>query len=180
MVLLSDNPERDDQLILRLQYDIAAHIHDYATIAKRYGFASDQELFQFLAAHPNIRLNIRKIRAAFESEEGAEQRVRLKAQQATEFLIAGTASIAADPRVTAQQRIDAFKQLARVGGLDGGAAAIAAKQANAGAAFTLNIHFRDRTETIATTVVDADELPAPSIPMLGNLQDEDAEFDEEV
>src|SRR5262249_678511 len=99
MALLSDNPERDDQLIPRLQYDIAAHIHDYQTIAKRYGFSSDQELFQFLAQHPAITTNIRKIRAAFESEEGAEARVRLKAQQATEFLIAGTAGIAADPRV---------------------------------------------------------------------------------
>jgi hypothetical protein len=145
---LDPNPALDDALILRLQYDLAAKIHPRATIAQRYGFTGVGALLSYLSSHPQIVENVKKARAVIESDEGSETRVRLKALQATEVLIAPTAGIAMDPRVPPQQRIDAFKQLSRVAAVDGSAAAQAAK-AGGGAAFTLNILFRDKPETLS-------------------------------
>src|SRR6185369_12731746 len=129
---LDPNPALDDALILRLQYDLAAKIHPPETIAARYGFIGVKGLRRYLAHHPQVVANIKKARAAIESDEGSEGRVRLKALQATEVLIAPTALIAMDPRVAPQQRIDAFKQLSRVAAVDGSGAAAAAAKAGSG------------------------------------------------
>lgn len=139
---LDPNPLLDDALIMRLVYDIAAAIHPPETIAVRYGFDDVAGLRRYLAKHPQIIKNAQKAKAAMESDEGSEARVRLKAMQATEELIPATAGIAADPRIAPQQRIDAFKQLSRVSGLDGGGAKQAAGAGGSG--FTLNILFRDK------------------------------------
>jgi hypothetical protein len=144
--LLNDNPALDDALILRLTYDLATKIHTKPTIAHRYGFKSVGELVAYLAVHPQIVENVKKARALIQSDEGSEARIKLKALQATEELIPATAGIAADPRVAPQQRIDAFKQLSRVSGMDGSAAAVAAAR-NFGPAFTLNILFRDNPDS---------------------------------
>jgi hypothetical protein len=143
---LDPNPALDDALILRLTYDLAAKIHNKPTIAHRYGFKNVLGLFKYLEKHPAIVDNVKKARAIIESDEGSETRVKLKAIQATEALIAPTTHIAMDPRVAPQQRIDAFKQLSRVSGMDGSAAAMAAAK-NYGPAFTLNILFRDNPDT---------------------------------
>lgn len=148
---LDPNPALDDALILRLQYDLAAKIHPPETIAARYGFAGIKGLYQYLSHHPQVVANVKKARAAIESDEGSEGRVRLKALQATEVLIAPTALIAMDPRVAPQQRIDAFKQLSRVAAVDGSGAAAAAAKAGSGAAFTLNILFRENPEKLSFT-----------------------------
>lgn len=143
IISLDPNPLLDDALVMRLTYDLASGIHGPDEIAARYGFPDKNKLRQYLRTHPGIIKNIRKAKALLESEEGSETRVRLKATQATEALIAPTAGIAMDPRIPPQQRIDAFKQLSRVGGLDGSAAAQAMRGAG-GPAFTLNILFRDK------------------------------------
>ena len=158
---LDPNPALDDALILRLQYDLAAKIHPRATIAQRYGFTGVGALLSYLANHPQIVENVKKARAVIESDEGSETRVRLKALQATEVLIAPTAGIAMDPRVAPQQRIDAFKQLSRVAAVDGSAAAQMAK-ASGGAAFTLNILFRDKPETLSFVADAHPDAGAPS------------------
>jgi hypothetical protein len=145
---LDPNPALDDALILRLQYDLAAKIHPRATIAQRYGFNGIGGLLNYLSSHPQIVENVKKTRAIIESDEGSEGRVRLKALHATEALIPAAAGIAMDPRIAPQQRIDAFKQLSRVAAVDGSAAAAMAK-AGSGAAFTLNILFRDNPEKLS-------------------------------
>jgi len=138
---LDPNPLLDDALIMRLTYDLAAQIHPADTIATRYGFPDAAGLRRYLAKHPAIIKEAQKAKALMESDEGSESRVRLKAMQATEALIPATAGIAADPRIAPQQRIDAFKQLSRVSGLDSAAAKGAGE---GGPGFTLNILFRDK------------------------------------
>lgn len=137
---LDPNPLLDDALIMRLTYDLAAGIHPPETIAVRYAFPDVAAMRRYLAKHPAIIKEAQKAKALMESDEGSETRVRLKAMQATEALIPATAGIAADPRIAPQQRIDAFKQLSRVSGLD---ASAAAKDGSGGPAFTLNILFRN-------------------------------------
>ena len=164
---LDPNPFLDDALVSRLTYDIATGIHTGDMLATRYGFADRAALRRYLLRHPQVIVNAKKGRALVESDENTENRVRLRAMQATEDLIPATHNIALDPRIAPQQRIDAFKQLSRVSGLDAGAA----KAAGAGGpAFTLNILFRNNPaekleltpETplppvVTPRVIDADE-----------------------
>jgi len=171
---LDPNPVIDDALILRLTYDIATGIHEGAVLATRYGFADLQALRRYLLKHPQIIRNAQKTKALVDSDEGSEARVRLKAMHATEELIPATAGIAADPRIAPQQRIDAFKQLSRVSGLD---AAAAAKGAGGGPAFTLNILFRKNPEEkLAFTPEKTVPVFTPGV-ITGT---DDAEWDEEV
>jgi len=156
---IDPNPALDDSLIMRLQYDLAAKIHPKETIALRYGFNGVPGLFRYLSRHPQIVENVKKARALLYSDAGSEERVRLKALMATEDLIPAAAGIASDPRVAAQQRIDAFKQLSRVAAVDGSAAAAAQKAANGGAAFTLNILFRDKPEALNFTAENVTSDP---------------------
>lgn len=180
VIVLDDNPAIDDALILKLQYDLALQLHPFEEIATRYGLGTIERLHKYLLGHPNVIGGVKKLRAVLESEEGVETRVRLKALAATENLIIPTASIAADPRIPAQQRIDAFKQLNRVGGVDGSQAANK-NAAMIGANFVLNIHFRNGgDETIVATVANPDELPRPRLKS-PSFEDDDTEFaDEDV
>lgn len=173
---LDPNPLLDDALVMRLTYDMAAGIHEPAEIAVRYGFPDKAGLRAYLKNHPGVIANIRKAKALMESEEGSETRARLKAMQATEGLIASTANMAIDPRIPPQQRIDAFKQLSRVGGLDGSAAAQAAKGAG-GPAFTLNILFREKPNEYIKVVDNGAPAPAKLTTV---VNDDDAEYDEDV
>lgn len=173
---LDPNPLLDDALIMRLTYDMAAGIHEGDTLAARYGFADTAALRRYLKKHPQIIVNAQKGRAIVESDENTEGRVRLRAMQATEDLIPTTAAIAADPRIGPQQRIEAFKQLSRVSGLDASAAAKAANPG--GPAFSLNIIFRNApTETI--TVVPDEPVKAVLTPRV-NSEADDAEYEEEI
>jgi hypothetical protein len=174
MDYLDSNPLLDDALIMRLTYDLAAAIHPPEVIALRYGFHDVLEMRAYLTRHPQIIINAQKAKALMESDEGSEARIRLRAMQATEDLIPATASIAADPRIAPQQRIDAFKQLSRVSGLDASAAARAAGAG--GPAFTLNILFRDKpSEHIQ--IVDA--TPEAKVTP-GVINADEAEWDEEI
>lgn len=161
---LDPNPLLDDALVMRLTYDLAADIHPADEIATRYGFPDKSGLRDYLRLHPTIIKNAQRAKALINSEEGSEGRARLKAMQATEALISSTANIAWDPRIPPQQRIDAFKQLSRVGGLDGSAAAQAARAGAGGPAFTLNILFRDKPSE-HLNIVDA----SPAAPALTTL-----------
>ena len=170
---LDPNPVIDDALIMRLTYDIATGIHEGAVLATRYGFADLAALRRYLLKHPQIIRNAQKTKALVDSDEGSEARVRLKAMHATEELIPATAGIAADPRIAPQQRIDAFKQLSRVSGLD---AAAAAKAGSGGPAFTLNILFRNNpAEKLAFT-------PEKTVAMItpGVIDEDDAEYEDDV
>lgn len=160
---LDPNPLLDDALVMRLVYDIAADIHKSDTLALRYGFADKDALRRYLAKHPRIIQEAQKARALMESDESSETRVRLKAMQATEKLIAPTAGLAMDPRIAPQQRIDAFKQLSRVSGLDASAAAQALNKTGGGPAFTLNILFRNNPAEHLELTSNADRALPPIV-----------------
>jgi hypothetical protein len=172
VIVLNDNPDLDDALILRLQFDLAAKIHDYNEIAIRYGLGTDDRLFFYLARHPDIVAGVKKMKAMFESEHGVEGRIRLKAMEATERLVAPIANLALDGKVNAQQRIDALKQLSRIAGVDGLSGGKDAKGLPGGAAFVLNMFF-DETPTrfLGTAVINPDEIPGP--PQGGGITDPD-------
>ena len=147
--------ELDDDMILRLIYDLAQRIHTTDTVAKRYGFGTEAKLKLWLAEHPTVVRQAAKLKAIVESDRSAEERARLKATFATEELIAPMAALAGDPRIPTGQRIDAFKQLNRVAGVDGMPAASKDGKEGGGTQFTINFQFSGgRTESL-TTVVDA-------------------------
>lgn len=176
MQTLDPNPLLDDALIMRLTFDLAAAIHPPEVIAARYGFGGIGDMREYLKRYPQIILNAQKAKAVMESDEGSEARIRLRAMQATEDLIPATASIAADPRIAPQQRIDAFKQLSRVSGLDASAAARAANPQ--GPAFTLNILFRNNPAENLTVIPEKPVL-TPGVNRVGSQAD-DAEYEEDV
>jgi hypothetical protein len=70
--------ELDDNLILRLIYDLAQRIHPPTTIAQRYGLGDEAGLKRYLTAHPKVVEQARKLRAIVESDKSAEERARLK------------------------------------------------------------------------------------------------------
>src|SRR5215467_79943 len=138
-LVLSENPQQDDALILRLTYDLALRMHSPEVIAKRYGLTDEIELRQYLRDHPAIIQDALKARAVFQSDESTEARIRTKFMRATEQLIIPIAALVADPKTPIAQRIDGFKQMQRGAGVDGAPAA-AAKDAKAlGSAFNLTI-----------------------------------------
>jgi hypothetical protein len=170
---LDPNPLLDDALIQRLIYDLAAQIHEPPTLAMRYGFPDVLAMRRYLSKHPQIVKAAQKAKALMESDENTESRVRLRAMHATEDLIPAAHGIALDPRIAPQQRIDAFKQLSRVSGLD----SAAAKTAGAGGpAFTLNILFRKNPQEQLTLIPD-EAMPAQITPGVTPVDDE---WDEEI
>lgn len=176
VLVLSENPEKDDALIKRLQYDLATKIHSPAEIARRYGLFDVQELRDYLLSHPQIVDGVKKIRALFESEEGIETRMRAKFQYSTEDLIPVMHSLVGNPGIPVQQRIDGFKQLQRGAGMDG----IRDKNSEgpSGQRFVLNILFGGdaKNTTIAGTVPeDPASIPAPPSGMEEDHQEDPVE-----
>jgi len=166
MRTLSDIPDQDEALILRLQYDIATGVHTPDTIAKRYGMKDEAELRVFLRDHPQICKNIERMIAVFESDAATDERVRFKFLNATEDLILPMAHIAGNLDIPPQIRIDAFKQIQRGAGVDGVGAGKERGGIGSGQQFVLNIMFRGGKpeNIIGETVTNADEIPSmPSL-----------------
>ena len=162
-MVLAENPQLDDALILRLQYDLALGIHLPDAIAQRYGLPDKKSLWEYLRRHPRIVEGARKMKALAESDQGVEERLRLKAMHATEDLIHTTHELAQDIRTPMQQRLDAFKQLSRVAGVDG----LREKSATTGSGghnFVFTILFGGgETKNITGTVLDNNQIPAPGV-----------------
>jgi len=146
--------ELDDDLTGRLIQDVAYRIHAPETIAVRYGFGTVDNLKQYLASHPQVTKETQRLRAIVDSDGSLEARARLKAGFASENLVPQIHGIASDPTKPAGVRIDAFKQLNRMAGLDGMPAS-AKDGGGSGTQFNLTINMPGgRTEKIVTTVVD--------------------------
>jgi hypothetical protein len=177
-MVLSENPQLDDALILRLQYDLAIGIHLPDAIAQRYGLRDKEDLREYLRRHPQIVENARKAKALVDSNQSVEGRVRIKAMYATEDLIHTTHEIAQDIRTPMQQRLDAFKQLSRVAGVDG----LRDKTPTTGSgghSFVLNILFTDETKTIQGTVVDSAQVAPPPMGTISEPVADDNGFGEQ-
>jgi hypothetical protein len=164
---LSDNPQLDDALILRLTYDLATKLHSPASVARRYGLDGTEGLKDYLRDHPEVVAEARKLHAIFKSDAAAEDRVRMKFLHATERLIIPMAGIVADPRTPLGARIDGFKQIQRGAGLDGlSSAARAGQQAGAaGQPFSLVINFA------------GGRLTGPALPVVINGVGSDGDVD---
>jgi len=175
VLVLDENPQRDDALIQRLQYDLAIKIHPPAEIARRYGFLDTEELRDYLTKHPQVIDGVKKIRALFECEEGIEARMRAKFQYATEELIPVIQHLVKDPGVPIASRVDSFKQLQRGAGMDGMRADKA--ETPAGQRFVLNILFSPEHRVALSGTVPEDP---GSIPSLGSTSIVDEEPDEDV
>jgi hypothetical protein len=171
-IILNEDPRIDDELRMRLTYDLAHGLHDYSEIARRYGLNSDAELYAYLRAHSKIVEEARRLRSINSSDQGTEDRCKLKGQLATEELIPHIAALAANPHVSPRERIDAFKELRTTG-------SVGAKtgQQNAtpttGTTFAINFMFSNGAERISTTVVDAAAIPAPTGATEDDIPDEE-------
>jgi hypothetical protein len=173
-MVLDENPEKDDALIFRLQHDLATKMHNSDEIAKRYRLRNKDELREYLRAHPQIVVEAMKIRAAFNSEDGSEARVRTKFLRATEDLIIPIHHLVKDPHTPISARIDGFKQLQRGAGVDGAPTPAAAALKGGGSAFNLTINFAGgRSQNISgTTVTDPNSIPTIDMPKRGPVEED--------
>jgi hypothetical protein len=154
-------PTLAPELRLPLRYDLVNKIHDYETIAERYGFGDKAGLIRFLQSEPEFSADVGRLRSLLGSDMSAQERCRLKAAIASEELVARIAGIVANPGTTAAAAIDGFKQLNRMAGVDGIPATGKNGEATPGTQFSLTINMPDgRSETI-TTVVEAPTAIAP-------------------
>lgn len=160
-ILQESVPSLAPELRLPLRYDLVNKITDYETIGERYGFGGKAGLIKFLHSDPEFCAEVGKMRAAISSDMNAQDRCRVKAAHASEELVAPIAGLVANPATPAATRIDGFKQLNRMAGVDGIPAAGKSGDAAPGTQFSLTINMPDgRSETI-TTVVEAPAAIAP-------------------
>jgi hypothetical protein len=182
VLVLSDNPDVEDALILRLQYDIAAKIHLPEEIVRRYGLPDLDALKEYLVQHPQVVFGAKKLRALFESGEGVEARMRAKFQFATEDCIPVISQLVNNPSVPFAARIDGFKQLQRGAGADGAGRAEGRGPLSSGQSFVLNIFLdpKHRTTISGTTVDNPGDIPGAYDPPRLALGEEGEEPDEEA
>lgn len=152
----------DEELLEKFITDVAQGIYDYDTIGERYGLGDAAGVFWVLQNNPYIRRLAKRAKAAFDSDEAVDKRVRLKAGLAVERLIPQIADLVDKADTPTGQKIDGFHKLMRAAGTDGAVPA-PTKWGEAGAAgptFTLNFIWSDgRKEAVLTTVAPA----APAI-----------------
>lgn len=159
----------DQMLELRLCDDIAKNIDTADDIAARYGMDGRDGLKAYLRAHPKLVTYANKLKALNDSAMGSEDRARLKAVYASEALISHIAHIAGDKATNAAVRVDAFKQLNRMAGMDGaGSGAKSERGGGAGSGgnvpFSVTIILPNRPpEQISATIVDGDLVPPPQV-----------------
>lgn len=140
----------------QLKHEIASNLYEEDVLAKRHGLKS---IRKYLIDHAWLIPEIKALRAQKASELSVQERCRQKAALASEELIPDIVSVVANPTTSAASKIDGFKQLNRMAGVDGLPAATRDNQAQPGSQFNLTMVFRDRTETISTIV----EAPNPTI-----------------
>lgn len=138
--IASYDPEIDDELLTKFVIDCAQGIHRYSTIAERYGLNDEATLMDYLTSHPAVRDQIRKYKAAFNSDLSVTDRVRLKAGLAAEDLIPYIALRCKSGDTPISQAIDGFHKLLRAAGTDGPVQG-AGVQGGGGTAFNLSIVF---------------------------------------
>lgn len=161
--LIASIPVLDEKMLPRLRNDIVTQIHNYDTIAKRYGLVDETGLLNFLQANPRFAQEVAQLRALMAGDMSSQDRCRLKGAIASEELVAVLYEIAMNQANSAAVRIDAVKQANRMGGIDGLQPA-SREGAAAGTPFNINFHFSSGMQAIATTVVAEIEnaLPAPA------------------
>jgi len=156
-------PELDPRLRIPLLHDLAYGLHEPEDLGRRYGLGGIEGLKRFLHDNPEFRKEAQTLRALKSSDVSVPELGRTMAGHASIELVPDMAGIAADPKHSAAVRIDAFKQLNRMAGIDGVAVANRNSEAAAGTQFNLVINMPDGKTERLTTVVEAPTaaLPAP-------------------
>jgi hypothetical protein len=160
---LPTTPELPDRLRIPLLHDLAGGLRELEDLGQHYGLGGEQGLRVFLAANPEFKKEAATLRALNKSDMSVQDRGRTKAAHASEELIVDIAAIAANPANAAPVRIDAFKQLNRMAGIDGIANTNKNSEGATGTPFNLIINLPDGKTERLTTVVESPTtaLPAP-------------------
>lgn len=153
-------PFIDRDLLTPLRFDLVNQVHSYKTIAERYGLGDESGLVAWLQANPAFAQEVAKLRAMFSSDMSAQDRARLKAALASEELIPDIFKLVASPTTSAATKVDGFKQLNRMAGIDGIPAA-SKDGGGSGTQFNLTINLPTGVEKITTTVVDQPVIEPP-------------------
>lgn len=143
----------------QLKHEIASNIYGEDVLAKRHGIKSVRK---YLVDHPWLIPEIQLLRAQKSSELSVQDRCRQKAGLASEELIPDMVSVVASPTTSAASKIDAFKQLNRMAGIDGLPAATRDNQAQPGTAFNLTINLPNGKSETITTVVEEQTAIVPT------------------
>lgn len=149
----------DNEAIEYLVADLASGIHDYSTIAMRWGFTTEAALFDFLSTHPPVVARVKQLKATRDSDQGTAERVKLKSQIAYEETIPSLVSIAKNQQAQPKDRIEAMKELRQSGAIG----VVKDGASSGGTQFNLTIMFPAGAKTI-TTVVDAPTTEVEALP----------------
>lgn len=164
--VIGGDPEMDKSTLYAFCVDMAQKVHPYETIARRYGFAGEQALVEFLQATPPVVKRVKELRAVWESDESVEMRLRKLAGHSLLEALPDTASIMFDKQVTPGVRLEALRAHARIAGVDSpphAPAGGAAGGASAGAGrFSVQIVFNNsgKVETITASERHIKEIEA--------------------
>jgi hypothetical protein len=158
-------PALDDPLTLQAFIeDVAQKIHDYPTIARRYGFSSERAMMEHIRDSPELRRRIKARRAIWESDGNAESRARAYAVQTVIEAIPHTSQVMFDQAAPHSARLDALKAHARIGGIDGlpsGSKDVVGPGMPGQGRFAINIIFKNHPSEKITTIETVDLPGAP-------------------
>jgi hypothetical protein len=149
----------DDETALRLINDIAQRIHNYPTIAERYGLTL--EAMVAWIRQPEVRRRIKLRRACWESDDNVLERNRTLYGHLVMDAAPAIDALLHDGSVPHTAKLDAFKIVGRFAGLD---SPIKAPQGGTeggttGTHFAVNIHFSGG-ETARVTLAQPDQVSA--------------------
>jgi hypothetical protein len=144
----------DSELVMKFALDMAQGIFGLGVLAVRYGFVNRVVMLRFIQDNPYVQRLIQQYKAAYESDDAVERRVRLKAGLSVEALIPHIANLAGMKETPIGQRIECFHKLMRAAGTDGAPAQpsrFSGDGGSGGTTFTLNFIWSDgRKETVLT------------------------------
>lgn len=149
-------PELDERQRTALRFDLISQIASEEMLGERYGLGGKQGLDDYLRRYPAFADEVARMRSLFNSDMSVQERARLKGCLASEEALPYMFDIIKDPRQSPSTKVDVFKQINRMGGVDGLPPA-SKEAASGGTSFNLVINMPDgRQEKILTTTIEAE------------------------
>lgn len=157
--VLPTKPTLDNAYVHAMCNDVAQKIHPVEELAARYGLPDGESLVRYLKAHPPLLQRIKELRAIWESGGAIESRTRTLACHTALYGLPDVGAVLFD-KVTPQSiKLETLKVLARIAGIDGLPPAQKGDP-GLGGHFSVIINLPGHTESIRTTVVEHQLLPA--------------------
>lgn len=153
---------RDEASLMSFVTDMAQGIQHIETICARYGFINRAVLYHFIDNNPAVARLIQQHKAAYDSDDNVERRIRLKAGLSVEATIHHMFNIIRADATPVSQKIDCFHKLLRAAGTDGAPPAARAGDmaGGGGPSFTLNFIWSDGSRE---NVLTARPIPPPVV-----------------